>query len=143
MKTNTLPDKPSDLIELAINDLEKIERSKQYTVNMEDWHTPIYQHQDYNLQMNTCEVCLAGAVMAKTLKTPYGRGVSPANFEGLEGKLHALNLFRTGLINEGLASMCLPKISGEPFKVPEYCLNPEGFKTKMRQIAENLRSRGI
>lgn len=60
---SALPDKLSALICVAVEDLRKVERSKFYTVDMEFWHSPD------EADDGRCCVCLAGSVMAKTLRT--------------------------------------------------------------------------
>lgn len=59
--TTPPPDKLSDLIRLALDDLRKCEENPQYTINMHVW----YHHSPDN---NRCMVCLAGSVMAQTLQ---------------------------------------------------------------------------
>lgn len=62
MPKNMLPDKLSDCLELALADLAKVERHKsKYVVNMGRWH----EHDD-----GKCSVCLAGSLLAKTMKIP-------------------------------------------------------------------------
>lgn len=48
---------PSGRIVLAIDDLERAERSPDYTIDMANWHAP-------DMRSGTCAVCLAGAVLA-------------------------------------------------------------------------------
>ena len=58
---DVLPDKLSELLNVALKDLKKCERSKKYEVYMMAWHLP-------NSDKGTCMVCLAGSVMAKEFK---------------------------------------------------------------------------
>lgn len=60
IKTTKLPEKPSELLKLAMLDLEKVEADPRYRVDMGEWHKP----------NGRCSVCLAGSVMAKTLGLP-------------------------------------------------------------------------
>ena len=53
-----LPDKPSELIRLALADLRKCEADPRYLIDMAQWHRPVTSE--------LCHVCLAGAVMART-----------------------------------------------------------------------------
>ena len=39
-ETSKLPDKPSELILIALKDLRAAEASEKYDINMEDWHNP-------------------------------------------------------------------------------------------------------
>lgn len=65
MKNTQLPDKPSELIRLALKDLRKTERQFwKYKIDMDIWHS------GKTSTLSRCSVCLAGAVMAQTLKTP-------------------------------------------------------------------------
>lgn len=95
MKHPDPPSKPSELIRLALRDLRAVERSKKYTVDMGSWHEP-------NEDTGVCHVCLAGAVMARSLKagrdydlTPsemWTHGVSPVWHD----RLVALDDLRSG-----------------------------------------------
>lgn len=62
-----LPNKPSKLLMLAMTDLEKVEADPRYKVNMSKWHEP----------NGKCSVCLAGSVIAKTLKVNPGNYITP------------------------------------------------------------------
>jgi len=53
--TANLPDKLSDIILIALEDLRKAERSKKYKVNMNIEHRP----------NGVCQVCLYGSIMAQ------------------------------------------------------------------------------
>ena len=97
--TIELPDTPSELLTLALDDLNKIERSKKYKVHMGRWHEP-YSNGD-----TVCHVCLAGAVMARR------GGLSPEEEQLLirsiwetDKKLDALDDFRGGHMRPGLES---------------------------------------
>lgn len=53
------PKKSSELIRMAIYDLLWVSKNPQYKIDMKEWHTP---------SDGVCKVCLAGAVMARTLR---------------------------------------------------------------------------
>ena len=94
-----LPDKPSELIRLALEDLRKAEADPRYTVNMNVWH----EEQLDGEARRTCSVCLAGAVMAGTLeKSPFDV-LEPENCGRHQSKLKALNQFRMGELHAGLS----------------------------------------
>lgn len=86
-----LPNKLSDLIELAIRDVQKCEAEPaRFRLAMGNWHMPV--------EDGICEVCLAGAVMAQTLALPDTHYVSFA-FDGVrdfQQQLRALNDVRVG-----------------------------------------------
>lgn len=65
---DTLPDKTSELLKLALKDLLSVESDKDYSVNMYLWHESV--------RGDSCHVCLAGSVMARTLKVPKTQNVS-------------------------------------------------------------------
>ncbi len=134
-KAAELPDEPSALIRLAINDLEVIEKLPQYTIDMGYWHQAA--------NGNQCAVCLAGAVMARTLKTPFREYNTPLDFKDLDvqNKLAALDHFRCGRLYEGFRIMGLhdPKITPmSQAYIPDYHHHPEGFKLGMRNMADSL-----
>lgn len=71
LQTKKLPDVLSDLIELAINDLEWVESRPGYRVIMDTvWHS-------YADSYDHCAVCFAGAVMAHTLELPREYSINP------------------------------------------------------------------
>jgi hypothetical protein len=99
MKTNKLPDKPSELLMVAMQDLEVIESMPdKYVVMMSKWHN--YSHG------STCSVCHAGAVMANTLKADAKHTYFPEEFgEETKCKLMAIDCFRRGLLVDALERM--------------------------------------
>ncbi len=152
MKANKLPDLPSDLILVALADLEAVERSKRYNINVNEWHKPVRFS-------NTCAVCFAGSVIAKTLKTDPTTTVDPFSFDGdTADKLSALNSFRQGFIKEGLLEMQLAPTDlwesvvspgstyndDQIFPVPPYSKkNAKQFKAALMDIAGILKSEGL
>jgi hypothetical protein len=140
--TQELPDCPSGLIRLALKDLEACECDPQYRIVMEYWHLPT---------QTGCCVCLAGAVMAQTLKTPLTQMVNPRCFydskleSGTELKLLALDSLRAGNIKAGLAVMGFEAAPSMPrtWPVPYYGDWPLGFKVEMLKIASMLEQAGL
>lgn len=111
----TLPYLPSALLELALADLEKIEVDPEFEINMGDWFSRPRPD-------SKCQVCLAGAVMAKTLdckleimgsteKWGSSNRLSPLMVGDQRGdveishKLRALNNFREGALDDGVYSL--------------------------------------
>lgn len=137
-----LPDVPSALIRLALDDLEAVERDDKYAVNLNLWHYP-------NVETGICMVCLAGAVMAKTIGLWPSHDVGPRAFvnrKDIEAKLRALDWFRMGSIEGGLTSMGLdvPEDCLKPeCIIPEYKANPALFKAAMRAMATDLENVGL
>ena len=139
-----LPDKPSELIELALKDLASVERSKAYKVDMGTWHSPA----KYD---GPCSVCLAGAVMARTLRMPRDEEHSPwlhgTRKMGSETvrKLIALDYFRSGDVRFALNNCKLTRPANLPggVRVTPYSSNRRAFKTDMRRLARRLRAVGL
>lgn len=79
--------KQSQLLRLAVKDAQACERSRLYKLSMGTWHTP----------NGKCAVCMAGAIMAKTLGVPRTRFSQPGLFEAeVERALHVVNRMRGG-----------------------------------------------
>lgn len=86
--------KPSELIRVALEDLEKCEADPRYRVDMSLWHEP---------HCGECYVCLAGAVMAQELGVGTTRRACPTSFdEDVRERLNALDGFRRGAVLNGL-----------------------------------------
>ena len=135
-----LPDKLSDLILVAIADLTKAERSPRYRIDMATWHRPNAQ----------CAVCLAGAVMAFTLRIPKEQHILPdhTSTKHSRSKLLALDEIRCGRVRWALNTMGIkppPEIS-VVLPMPSYAADAPGrrkFKAALRPIARHLREHGL
>jgi len=141
MKSKTekskLPSKPSDLIEVALKDLIKCEKSPKYKIDMDDWHSI-----DYGSDI--CEVCLGGSVMAQTLETPIGYA-SPDFVNEYSNSIKALDDFRRGSVGVGFWNLNLDGEEGEVFnrEITDYEENAGKFKRQMRKLARDLRAAGF
>ena len=88
--------KPSMLVTLAIEDLARCKADPRYFVDMTDWH-------NHGSNTEACSVCLAGAVMAKSLDVPRNGTYGPSDFYDRVGRpLQVLEMFRKGRVVEGL-----------------------------------------
>ena len=133
-----LPNKLSDCIDVALADLAKVERSKKYIVNMAIWHLAVEEK---------CAVCLAGAVMAKTLDLPATEDrFDPVGFgKHNDFRLAALNYLRCG---SPRLAFCLglwrrlPKGVSAQFPVTAYEQDTKKFKRDMRKLRDHLREHG-
>lgn len=135
-----LPDKPSELIRLALADLEKVEASKEYVVTMSRYHEPNGAHGS-----RRCQVCFAGAVIASTLGMPPEIDAFPESFDRDTAlKLFALNEFRQGWVSEGLGFLVhLGYRGGHDSRiVTPYHVDPKQFKSDMHEIATELEGKG-
>lgn len=136
-----LPDVPSELIRLAIRDLNAMEKTKGYVVDMEYWHGA---HNEDGHDGN-CAVCFAGSVMANSLNVQRKVRTSPQHFPTLiERKLSALDDFRTGQVDDALETLKIDNDSDVPNRsVADYHNNKAQFKRDMRELADDLEAVGM
>ncbi len=141
-----LPEKISDLINMAIDDIEAIEKMENYVIDMGTWH----ETTKFDDGVEKCAVCMAGAVMVNTLKANYDQTIFPLSYAGNDPytaqRLMALNSFRIGDLeggwndiheNEDGDNDCVwPDGLEEDVEVDQYDVNPELFKEQMRNIAK-------
>lgn len=101
---DTLPHKLSDLLALALKDVLRARvNHARYKLNlMAFYHIPVYGRVTGVLQHT--EVCLAGCVMAMTLKVPRDEVITPNRFSdnAISRKLKALCYLRRGDIDSAL-----------------------------------------
>jgi hypothetical protein len=130
-----LPDKPSELIRLALSDLRKCEADPKYNVDMSDWHCP---------EFGTCHVCLAGAVMAKTEQCPIDVDTVPCNTAN-GSKYVALDNFRCGFIDSAMINLGLdtPKELAGIYCVTPYAEDKAQFHLDMESLAALLQNHGL
>lgn len=144
-----LPSKPSDLILLALTDLEAVERMPdKYQISMGSWHEAASGYE------KICMVCFAGAVMSQTLHAPPNLDMYPCDFDCDDNKLNALNWFRTGRIELGLENLDIELPEGLPANL-DYPTDEDGneidlykkdrthFKHLMQDLAGILQSEGL
>jgi hypothetical protein len=127
-----LPNKPSDLIEVALQDLERVEKDPRYVVDMYKWHSP----------NGLCKVCLAGAVMSRVVEPTKWTTPSELFDATTADKLKALDEFRTGSIRDALIayfSFDIPDDIPKMVDVPLYKDDRDGFFEAMRGIVKLLR----
>lgn len=137
----TLPDKPSELIRIAIADLKKVESMNKYTVDMGAWH-------DDDKMDSTCHVCMAGSVIACTLdKTgkEHWPNLSPYDFDlDTESKLRAINYLRMGSVGRAFDAIGLNYDEGNKYMrdICQYHNGAEIFYEDMEQLASDLEKDG-
>lgn len=160
--TSKLPDKLTDLIELALKDLTEVEALPvRYTVRMSFWHAPAQQMGIPG--GDQCMVCLAGAVMARTLALPDDVEIDLLSMENyMSGvdrrKLEALDYVRKGDLVTAANITCIdqPKLRGNFNRLAlgdgvanfsdhlsRYEVNPEKWRMGMRRAIEVLKLFGF
>ncbi len=147
-KVKTLPQYPSELIRIALDDLKKVEKDSRYVVDMRRWHMP-------DERRDPCSVCLAGSVIAKTFNEDPRIYLSPSSYDiKLENKLLALNYFRVGDVSVAFtrlaynnADYCKKDFSysnGGVFdrNIESYTRDRKQFHKDMRKLARDLERAG-
>lgn len=134
-----LPDKPSELIRVALADIRLVEADERYVMDMDDWHS-LRPHNTFK-----CHVCVAGAVMAKSLKAHRLDHKAPRDYpHDVKMKLIALDFFRQGNVNLALAQMGLPTVSSyKSVYITDYDTDREEFHTHMNELADKLETIGL
>lgn len=137
-----LPDKMSELLKVAVDDLEQIEKDPNYRINMAQWHAPTG---------DKCEVCLAGATLA-TRGIPRDVEIDPStpinSAEGIKvyDKLCAINSLRTGSVNTAAEYLGITDTSRlskiKHVAMTRYEHGPEAFKRELRELAADLEQYG-
>jgi hypothetical protein len=126
-----LPDKTSELLEVALRDLEACEADPKYRVAMHTWH-------HYLTPEDVCLVCLAGAVMAKSLDVAYNHTRNPT-FVGDEATRRKLFLLEN--LRDPSCSLNRDAVTiFSQFRCPTY--QHENFKPYLRALIEYYRGRG-
>ena len=163
VETKVLPDKPSALIRLALEDMAKCEEDPDYEVEMSCFHLPNQDCVPDNpatmqiKPVKRCLVCLAGSVMAQTLGAADTEWLHPADFRDKDGfhpttenRLQALDAFRVGVLWEGLELMGLEdeyelvvQNDMQPDQIADYHHDPERFVQDMEDLAANLETVGL
>lgn len=149
--TTVLPSKPSALIKLALSDLKLCETDKAYHIDMAYWHKPATRGIPFITRKTVCDVCMAGAVMAQTLRIDKALEIQPFQCEDSDTtmKLFAIDHFRTGALYSGVRSMCgvedfekLPKHMYNK-SVPGYDKDAGAFHNTMNGFATELKAVGL
>lgn len=156
VRKRTLPSKLSKLIRVALKDEDRAFKSPNYRIDMTVWHGTSYSR---GVLRPECSVCLAGAVMAGTLKVSPSQSESPSSlFEyPISNRLRSLDSVRTGKVADALrefnneqkgagkigaeikAKIGVPPIYRSQLIKPE---KREQWREWMAQCADELEARG-
>lgn len=140
-KIGKLPSRPSKLIRVALDDLQKIARSKKYIIDMSSWHSP---QESFDPGIPTkCEVCMAGAVMVRELDADITQLLVPEDFKEYDA-LEAINYFRAGRVGSAFAQLGLNPEVGSGFNRAMACFHDDrkAFYKDMNNLAKDLEEAG-
>ena len=132
----SLPDRPSELLQLALDDLRKCEADPRFKIDMSQWVTPVNE---------VCYVCLAGSVMIQELGASPEKWCAPLHFQyGVSDKLWALNQFRLGLLCSAYKFLGreLPENLPERVCVTRHNDDKEQFHQDMESLIKLLQEHG-
>lgn len=129
-----LPAAPSQLIRLAVSDLEKCERHGGYRIVFDKFCEP--DNQDF------C-VSPAGAVMVQTLAAEYGIKHLPREFGPDRDRLLAIDFFAHGYRGAGLHLCGHKNRVRAPDRITPYQTNRAAFKRELLAVAGSLEAEGI
>ena len=135
-----LPDTLHELLDLALNDFDKVMEDDKYAVNMGGWHLRGYGKKK-------CRVCLAGSVMAKTLAVRRWHDAWPSDYDNdTSRKLFAINDLRLGNLNDAYYYVYGENPSKNLDKeanVSYFLNNAENWRADMAAVLEILKREGI
>lgn len=129
------------LLKLAIDDLKKVERlPKKYIISMHDWH-------NYDEDTGKCRVCMAGAVLACTVKIGKTTSVG-SETEELDRQTSAINALRCGRVAEAYEvlyqkTMAPAKVSRLDDNITSYNDDKEQFHEDIKRLHATLKKNRI
>ena len=134
-EVDDLPDKMSDVIDIALRDLESAERSDAMGIDMTWWMRVE--------RPGVCTVCLAGGVMV-------GLGIDPSlpylpsHFnEHNHIRLLALDALRFEPDHWSVHPLLDEYVPTKKVGYVDYREDPAEFKDRFREIAQDMRSQGL
>lgn len=136
---DTLPDKLHELLALALADFDIISKTPGYEVDMSSWH-------EADSNTGKCAVCLAGAVMANTLKVQkhISMSINDVYDSNLATKLRTLDSLRGGYVNDALAALRREQTADFSYPEPEaYHYNPLQWRKDMDRLLAWLKKRDL
>lgn len=154
---NKLPDRPSELLALALNHLRKKEGVPNIEIDMTHWVA-------FSKESDLCHTCLAGAIMLDF----YGKEVEeivkhvednlstltievgPRNLQDCGVKLHevekicSLNAFRSGYLSDAYDALRreMPESLPRFVNVTPHHINSDQFYTDMESLIALLQEHG-
>ena len=131
-----LPDLPSELVRVAIEDTKKVLKDEHYKLDLGRWH-------DYDKHDGRCAVCFGGAVMSKSLGLSPKMTAIPSSFGASNArKLSALDCFRSGKLYDGCLMMGIDKdeLHMLPLSVFVRCIDVDSSGEQFDKSAEEFLS---
>jgi hypothetical protein len=132
----TLPDKPSELLRMGLEDFAKIEADPRYVVDLRRWHLP---------DGAACRVGVTGAVMARRLGVLPEKYTWPFDFDDeTRRRLSALDYLRAG--GTDMAGYYLGNKALRAFPsriIPQYTFDPAAWRAALEQFATDLEAAGL
>lgn len=126
---------PSALLRLALDDLTIVENDSRYQVNMGHFHL-------YQPKGDVCFVCLAGAILAVSLKTARKSTVPVAG-----SQLVAIDRLREGQVVLALEELDHPRRYDEAIErqfcgrsLPRYSDSPQEFREAVEALIIELKN---
>lgn len=142
-KMDKLPDKPSELLSLALEDLQKCEKDPRYSIDMDVWH----EGEDMWLGISLpCYVCMAGALMVHELDADIHKILLPDTFDDdTEIKLLAVDDLRRGHVATALDILGIS--NNAPYRptsrrIHSYHTDRDLFITDIKCLIEDLKNAG-
>lgn len=136
-KFGKLPGKPSELIRLALKDAAKIKDTPGYKLDMNIWHC---------VDSFVCHVCLAGSIMASSLRIDKDRSTYPSDCGRSLPALWAIDNFRLGQIYDAFDHLGLADdYIVNDIEVPSAVSDEYGPKLikYLNTLADSLESQGF
>ena len=140
-----LPDKPSELIRVALADLAKCQADERYEINMEEWHRPQSRSNGYEFK---CLICFAGAAMSQSLGAAPDIKAWPEDFDDPDRRrLLALDAFREGYVKAAVQTIDANRINSfllpRKVSVTHFEADPAAWRADMEKIATMLEEAGL
>lgn len=139
-----LPNMPSELIRLAINDLMTFELNESFEIRMEKWI-------EYLRETDICTISMEGAVMVETLGCNYKNQIDHLkDLPVIESnKIMAINDIRQGDLEVAAIRLSVDKNQQKTNRVMKkwwpisYKHNKERFKDNMLKLASLYEREGL
>ena len=134
---NKLPDKPSELIRLAVKDMKIVYARDDVEVDMNNWHKP---------KQGVCLMCAAGAVMSNSLETDSSVRAVPLYYdEDIPDKLGAINYLRFGEVEDALQDLGLKPTEkfDRDINQPRTKDDLPAFYIELEKLASDLEAEGL